>query len=75
MKGHELQDDLDRVADSLDTLSEALAELGIAALRAAIDDPDSDGRRPEVEKRISRARRSVEKAAVILRNESTAGML
>lgn len=70
-----MQDDLDSVAQQLDDVAERLAELGIQALRSAIEDDDGDGRRPDVEKRISRARRSVEKAAVLLRGDATSGML
>ncbi|MCP3934634.1 MAG: hypothetical protein GY708_04595 [Actinomycetia bacterium] len=74
MNNH-LQADLDGVADQLETIGETLAEMGIGVLRDAIDDPDSDGKRPAEEKRITRARRSVEKAAALLRNESSAGVL
>ena len=72
---HRMQDDLDSVADQLDDIAEQLAELGINALRAAIEDAESDGSRPDIEKRISRARRSVEKAAVLLRGDATSGMI
>ncbi len=74
MNNH-LQADLDGVADQLEAIGETLAEMGIGVLRDAIDDPDSDGKRPAEEKRITRARRSVEKAAALLRNESSAGVL
>lgn len=70
-----MQDELDSVADKLDDLVEQLADLGISALREALDDPDNDGVRPEIEKRISRARRSVEKASVILRGTQTSGII
>jgi len=69
-----VQDELDAVADRLDAVAEDLAELGMSALRSAIADSDSDGKRPEAEKRIARARRSVDKAAQILRSSpSTSG--
>lgn len=67
MSHERLEDDLSAVADRLDDVAEQLADLAIAALRAAIDDEASDGRRPDVEKRISKARRSVERAAQLLR--------
>ena len=70
-----MHEELDRVASQLDGISETLADLGISALRDALDDPDSDGKRPEVEKRIARARRSVEKAAFLLRGEPTSGLI
>ncbi|MFT7650161.1 MAG: hypothetical protein ACI8Y4_004927 [Candidatus Poriferisodalaceae bacterium] len=62
-----MQDDLDAIADRLDDLAEQLTDLGISALREAIEDPDSEGRRPEIEKRIAKARRAVDKAAHMLR--------
>ena len=62
-----MQDELDQVADRLDEVVEQLADLGMSALRTALEDSDSDGSRPEVEKRISRARRSVAKASALLR--------
>ena len=70
-----LEDDLERIADELDGLVEQMAELGIQALRDALEDPDGDGTRPEVEKRIARARRSAEKAAVLLRGSHTSGII
>lgn len=63
-----MQDELDQLADCLDDLAEQLADLGMNALRAAIEDSEGDGSRPEIEKRISRARRGVAKAAVVLRD-------
>jgi len=63
-----VQDELDAIADRLETVAEDLAELGMTALRAAIADTASDGKRPEAEKRIARARRSVDKASQILRS-------
>jgi hypothetical protein len=70
-----VQEDLDAVADRLDDIVESLADLGISALRSALEDPDNDGSRPEIEKRISRARRSAEKAAVLLRGSHTSGII
>jgi len=63
-----VQDELDAIADRLDAVAEDLGELGMTALRAAIADPNADGKRPEAEKRIARARRSADKAAQILRS-------
>ena len=70
-----MQEELDGVADKLDDLVEQVADLGISALREALEDPDNDGTRPEIEKRISRARRSAEKASVILRGSLTSGII
>jgi len=70
-----MQDDLDRVADQLEALSEQLVDLSMSALREALNEHDGDGARPAVEKRISRARRGIDKAAYILRGESMAGMI
>jgi hypothetical protein len=61
---------LDAISDQLRAISEDLADMAIEALREAIDDKDFSGKRPEVEKRVTRARRAVDKAAGIL-NESS----
>ncbi len=59
----------DELADRLAALAEDLADLALDRLRMAADDPD----RPEAtaaaaeERRITRARRSVEKAVTLLR--------
>ncbi len=52
------------LADRLDAISEDLAELAIDELRSALG---SRTGRPEHEKRITQARRAVEKAAHLLR--------
>ena len=70
-----LDDDLDEVADRLDDIAEQLSDLGISALRAALEDSAGDGRRPEVEKRIAKARRSVERAAQLLRGGPTSTLI
>jgi hypothetical protein len=62
-----MQDDLDSIADRLADLAEQLTDLGISAIREELDNPDTDGKRPEVEKRIAKARRSIDKAAHTLR--------
>lgn len=60
-------DELDAIADRLEAIDEELSDLAMSALREAIEDGDTG--RPEVERRITRARRSVEKAARLLRSE------
>ena len=75
MSGARFQQDLDSVADQLEGLSEQLGDLAMSALRDALEDPDGDGRRPEIEKRISWARRAVEKAAHTLRGEASSTVL
>ena len=65
-----MNEKLDAIRDQLRVISEDLADIAIEALREAIDDKDFSGKRPEVEKRVSRARRAVDKAAGIL-NESS----
>lgn len=57
---------VDELAERLDAISEELAELAIEILRAALADRAAVGR-PPVEKRITQARRAVEKAAYVLR--------
>ena len=65
-----MNEKLDAISDQLRAISEDLADIAIEALREAIDDKDFSGKRPELEKRVSRARRAVDKAAGIL-NESS----
>jgi len=60
-----MSDDLDHLADRLDEIADELADLAMAALRRAIDEGEEG--RPTSERRITRARRSVEKAASLLR--------
>jgi len=58
--------DLDDLAARLDAFAEELAEAALAALRAAVEEGRSG--RVEIERRITRARRSVERAASLLRD-------
>lgn len=57
---------LEELADQLLVVSEELTELAIAELRDAVERGDTAA--PELEKRLSRARRSIEKAAALLRS-------
>lgn len=57
---------MDELAERLDAINDELAELAIEILRAALADRATTGR-PPVEKRITQARRAVEKAAYVLR--------
>ena len=60
--------DLDEVADDLERLSERLADLALDRLRRATDPDEPDAAVAAAEERtITRARRSVEKAAGLLR--------
>ena len=65
-----MNEKLDAISDQLRAISGDQADIAIEALREAIDDKDFSGKRPELEKRVSRARRAVDKAAGIL-NESS----
>ena len=56
----------DELADSLDVIAEDLSDLALDALRAALERGDSS--RPAEEKRLTQARRAVEKAAHLLRS-------
>lgn len=60
-----MADDLDAVAERLDTIAEELADLALQHLRTAIEagEPKSAD-----ERRITRARRAVEKASGLLRD-------
>jgi hypothetical protein len=55
----------EELADRLDAIAEELSDLALDVLRQAVD--RGDGARPADEKRLSRARRAVEKAAHLLR--------
>ncbi|MEM9033948.1 MAG: hypothetical protein AAGA99_20360 [Actinomycetota bacterium] len=57
--------ELDRIADQLESINEELADLAMSALRDALEDGGT--KRPDIERRITRARRSVEKATHLLR--------
>jgi hypothetical protein len=62
MSGTARQDEL---ADRLDAIAEELSDLALDVLRQAVD--RGDAARPAEEKRLSQARRAVEKAAHLLR--------
>ncbi len=62
--------ELEGIADRLDDINEQLADLAMSALREAIE---AGEKKPELERRITRARRSVEKAANLLRDDPHAG--
>ena len=56
----------DELADRLDVIAEELSDLALDSLRAALERGDSS--RPAEEKRLTQARRAVEKAAHLLRS-------
>lgn len=58
--------DLEGVADRLDAVAEELADLALERLRAAVDAGET---KSLDERRITRARRAVEKAAALLRGD------
>ena len=60
--------DVDHLRDRLDGIAEELADLAIDRLRAAVD--GDEGAAAE-ERRLTRARRAVEKAASLLRQDET----
>ena len=55
--------DLDHLRERLEGIAEELADLAIDRLRAAVD---GDGDAAAQERRLTRARRAVEKAAALL---------
>lgn len=57
--------DIDDVVNRLETISEELADAAIQALMEA--NSRGDGRRPETERNLTIARRSIEKAITTLR--------
>jgi len=54
----------EELRERLENIGEALADLALDALRSAIEDGDADAKARE--RRLTRARRSVEKAAALL---------
>jgi hypothetical protein len=56
--------ELDEIRARLDAIAEELADLALASLRASVDAGGTE--RPAHERRLTRARRAVEKAATIL---------
>jgi len=56
--------EIDEIRARLDSIAEDLADLAMARLRDSLDDPDAGW--AAVERRLTRARRAVEKAAHLL---------
>jgi hypothetical protein len=54
----------EELRERLEDIGEALADLAMDALRSAIEEGDDDAKQRE--RRLTRARRSVEKAAALL---------
>ena len=61
----------DELAERLDAIAEELSDLALDVLRQAVD--RGDAARPAEEKRLSQARRAVEKAAHLLRTRRPTG--
>lgn len=61
-----MDEDLEDIRLRLDAISDELASIGISVLQAALDADGGDAKRPELEKRLSRARRAVDKAVAII---------
>jgi len=61
-----VDEDLEDIRLRLDAISDELASIGISVLQAALDADGGDAKRPELEKRLSRARRAVDKAVAII---------
>jgi hypothetical protein len=59
--------DLDDIGNRLEAIAEELADLAMEALRDAIEAGERG--RPASERRLTQARRSVERAASLLRGE------
>jgi hypothetical protein len=63
--------EFDDIRERLETIAEELAELAIIRLRESIDAGGSE--LPVDERRLTRARRAVEKAIAVLREPDDAG--
>ena len=67
--------DLEDVRSRLDSLAEELADLALDRLREAAESGDDRERLLAEERRLTRARRAVEKAAALLADRAGAGDL
>ena len=56
----------EELRERLEDIGEALADLAMDALRSALEDGDAAAEAKAQERRLTRARRSVEKAAALL---------
>jgi hypothetical protein len=63
--------DLDDIRARLEAIAEELADLAMESLRQAID--AGEQRRPAEERRLTQARRSVERAASLIRTDDDPG--
>jgi hypothetical protein len=59
-----MSDDLDDICDQLRSVSDRLADLALASLREAVGEGAT--RTPAEERRLTRARRAVDKAIAVL---------
>jgi len=57
----------EELRERLEDIGEALADLAMDALRSALEDGDAEAK--DRERRLTRARRSVEKAAALLADD------
>ena len=60
-----MEERLEDIKSRLEQISEELSDIGMEALRDALE-AEVTTARPEIEKRLSRARRAVDKAAAII---------
>ena len=60
-----MEEKLEEIRGRLENISEELADIGMEALREALDAQEAT-LRPEIEKRLTRARRAVDKATAII---------
>lgn len=64
-ESHDLESSVAEIAEELASLAERLNEVAMALLGRAIE--EGTGERPEMERRVSKARRTVERAVAQLR--------
>lgn len=64
-----IDDDIESIVGRLEALGEELNDLAMSLVAEAI--AEGKGERPEAEKRVSRARRTVDRAAAQLRGSFT----
>jgi len=66
-----MSEQLDDIRSRLETISEELADLALVQLREAVDAGDDGAGAAAEERRLTRARRAVDKAAAVLGGDSS----
>ncbi|HUQ64175.1 MAG TPA: hypothetical protein VM121_10510 [Acidimicrobiales bacterium] len=66
-----MSEQLDDIRSRLETISEELADLALVHLREAVDAGEDGAGAAATERRLTRARRSIDKAAAVLGGDTS----